>query len=129
VEVNDLVDNITLCNVKGCHEGIKLCISDIKHKMVSKKVLWSICWGLFVFIVIPLGVTGIKVWSQQESDSLRYASKHEVDLVKGNQTEIKVNQKHLVESLQELKDGQIESQRDVKEILNYLRGSNNGRVR
>ena len=108
------------CNVEGCHEGIKMCVKEVKHSMVQKKVLWAICWGLFVVVHIPVGITGIKVWSQQESDNLRYVPRADLDSVRNVQTEVRTKQNRVLEDLRELKAGQAEARKDMKEIRDLL---------
>jgi predicted PurR-regulated permease PerM len=105
------------CSTPDCHEAMKLCI----HKMLPRKTMWTICWALFVVIVIPLGVTGVNVWSKQASDELRYATK--TDVVSARQTQIVIQKdiEHIKADLKELMENQSESSKDTKDILKYLR--------
>jgi len=109
------------CVSPKCHEAMKLCID----KKVPKKTLWIVCWSVFVVICIPLFITGIQVWSQQESDFLRYAAKDDVEQCKQDQAGAKTALKHLSDEMKELKalvvTGQKEFRADNKEILKYLR--------
>jgi len=106
------------CDKPQCHEELTLCI----HRMVPKKTMWAICWGLFVVIVLPFGITAVKVWSQQASDSLRYVEKTELNQIKNTQTETRKDIEHIKDDLQALKKGQEDANRDIKEMLKYLRG-------
>jgi len=91
---------------------MKMCIS----KKVSKKTIWI----ALIALGLPLFITGIKVWSQQESDSLRYAAKAEMATHELRITEMQVVVKHLAEDIQEIKDGQAEAREDRREILRQL---------
>ena len=105
------------CEHPTCHEAMKLCIG----KMVSKKAMWVV---LLAFGV-PIFVSGVKVWSQQAADNLRYASKDEVASCRTNQTKIGETVRHMGVDIEEIKTSQHETQRDVKEILRYMRGNPN----
>ena len=105
------------CDKPRCHEELKLCI----NRMVPKKTLWIICWGLFVVVVMPFGITAVKVWSQQASDSLRYVEKTELNQIRETQTETKKDIEYIKDDLQDLKSGQVEANKDIKEVLKYLR--------
>ena len=100
---------------------MKLCID----KKVPKKTLWLACWGVLVVIGLPLFITGIQVWSQQESDILRYAAKSDVEQCKQDQGTTKEVLKNVVKEVEELKllvlSGQKEFRQDNKEIMKYLR--------
>ena len=78
-------------------------------------------WFGFILIGLPLLVTGAKVWSQHESDNLRFASKDEVVSYRVNQTKLKAIVDHVSQDIVEIKTSQQETQKDVKEILRYMR--------
>ena len=118
------------CGAPKCHEAMNLKIkgkvshddfNDLKScvgKKVPKKTLWIACWAVFVVIAIPLFITGINVWSQQEADHLKYAQRE--DMVK-----IQVIVEHLSNDIKEMKQdfkkGQIKAQKDREEMLRLLR--------
>ena len=105
------------CEHPTCHEAMKMCI----HKMVTKKAMWIAVLALGV----PIFVSGVKVWSQQEADILRFADKGEVAQCKTNQTKLDEKVLHMNVDLIEIKTSQHETQRDVKEILRYMRDGHN----
>ena len=105
--------NTNDCKSPKCHERLTLCL----QKKVSKKTLWA---GLCV-IGIPLLVTGIKVWSGQETDPLRYVEKKEMARHGKEVAGIKATVNHLIKDIREIKVGQREAQKDIKEILRYMR--------
>ena len=121
------------CNSPRCHEkmtielGKKADRTDLNavrkcaEAKVSKKTLWVACWAVLVVICLPLFVTGVQVWSQQESDELRYASKAEVEQCKSNQVEFRTVQKHIKQDLEELKNGQKTLNEGIADIQKYLR--------
>ena len=92
-------------------------LRDCAHTKMPKAWIW---FG-FVVLGIPLLVTGAKVWSQQESDDLRFASKEEVANCRTNQTKVEETVKHMNRDIIEIKTSQQETQKDVKEILRYMR--------
>ena len=101
----------------GDFNELKTCVS----KKVPKRTLWIAGWAIFVVILIPLFLTGIRVWSGQESDHLRYAEKSELVVHGKNVTEIQVVVRHMGEDIQEIKQGQEDVKTDIKEILRHLR--------
>ena len=115
---------MTDCNSPKCHEGIT---SEL-GKLVSKKTVW-----VFLAVIgIPLLVTGVQVWSQQEADyirfaqakievDLKYATKESVEECKRQLVESKTIQRNILEDLEDLKEGQREASKDIKEVLKYLR--------
>jgi len=121
---------MTDCDHPICHENmnrridrrvkfdafndLKACVS----KKVPKKILWIICWAVFVVIAIPLFITGINVWSQQEADFLRYAQKEDVVKI---QVVIEHLSKNIEEMKQDIKEGQTKAQTDREEMLRLLR--------
>jgi len=121
---------MTDCEHPKCHEtmsrridgrvkfddfnDLKACVS----KKVPKKILWIVGWGVFVVIVIPLFITGINVWSQQEADFLRYAQKEDVVKI---QVVIEHLSKNIEEMKQDIKEGQTKAQADREEMLLLLR--------
>lgn len=79
------------CPDPKCHEEIQLELKDkISYKdfnplkiCVGKKINKKVVWIIFAVIGLPLLITGIRVWSGQESDPLRYATRNELaDLAK-----------------------------------------------
>ena len=121
---------MTDCEHPKCHEtmsrridsrvkfddfnDLKACVS----KKVPKKILWIVGWGVFVVIVIPLFITGINVWSQQEADFLRYAQKEDVVKI---QVVIEHLSKNIEEMKRDIKEGQTKAQADREEMLLLLR--------
>ena len=101
------------CPDPSCHEKLKLCL----HSLVPKKALWI---GL-VILGLPMLVTGIKVWSQQESDKLRFADKEGMYRIEQDSATIKVIQNRIIKDLEEIKTDQKEMQQDIKKILNHVR--------
>ena len=88
-------------------------LKDCVGKKATKKALWI---GL-VAVGLPLFGIGAGVWSQQESDHLRYAAKENV-------VKIQVIVEHLSESIKEMKQdmnkAQEKAQKDREEILRRL---------
>ena len=121
---------MTDCDHPICHENTNRRIdrrvkfdafNDLKDcvsKKVPKKTLWIICWAVFVVIAIPLFITGINVWSQQEADFLRYAQKEDVVKI---QVVIEHLSKNIEEMKQDIKEGQTKAQTDREEMLRLLR--------
>ena len=103
------------CPAPKSHESIKM---ELKDK-VSKKVAFTI----LLAVGIPLFITGVKVWSGQASDPLRYVTKQEMSVVTKDVIETKAIVKKLDDQMLDLKKNQNESQRDIKEILRHLRNS------
>ena len=101
------------CKSPECHEKMKLFI----NKKVSKKTVWI----AIIALGLPLLLTGVRVWSQQESDHLRYADKDDMVRMEKAQTELQTIVKHMRDDIQGIKNGQGEAQKDIKEILRYLR--------
>ena len=96
---------------------LKTCVAT----KTPKKTLWIAGWAVFVVICIPLFITGVKVWSEQEADHLRYAEKSEMVEHGKDVTEMQVIVRHMGEDIQDIKDGQKEVKKDIKEILRHLR--------
>ena len=100
--------------------SLKSCV----RTKTPKKVLWAGGWAVFLFIVLPLLLTGIKVWSGQESDHLRYVDKDE--LVEYGKTQIKLQTtvEHMADDIRELKEDQKAAQKAAQkqfdEILRRL---------
>lgn len=100
---------------------------------LSKKVSKSTVWIFFCIIGLPLLVTGIKVWSRQESDTLRYVEKEDFNPIKEKQAVLASKLSSIEKKINDIQDGQKETQKeirqtqedtqkDIKEILKYLRG-------
>ena len=102
------------CESPKCHERMTLCI----NKKVSKKTVWV----AIIALGLPLLLTGVRVWSQQEADHLRYADKGDMVRMEKSQTELQTIVKHMRDDTQGIKNGQGEAQKDIKEIRRYLRG-------
>jgi len=94
-------------------ESIKKCL----RRKVSKKAVFI----AFTVIGLPLLVTGIKVWSKQESDYLRYAEKIELAQCEKRLTKTEVIAETLARDIEDIKDLQTETRNDLKEVLRYLR--------
>ena len=121
---------MTDCTHPKCHENMRLelegkamhdDIDAIKTCLIAKvpkKTLWVVCWAVFVVIAIPLFVTGINVWSQQEADFLRYAQKEDVVKI---QVVIEHLSKKVEEMKQDIKEGQTKAEKDREEMLRLLR--------
>lgn len=90
-------------------------------KCLQKKVSQKVVWILFVAIGLPLLVTGIRVWSQQESDHLRYAGKSELAIHEKRITRAEVIADNVIKDIAEIKTSQSETRKDIKEILKYMR--------
>ena len=121
------------CQTPKCHEAMLLKLkgkADKKEvqnlktctaKNVPKKALWI----ALVALGLPLLITGIKVWSQQESDHLRYVEKTEMAEHKDNMTKIQVVVEHLAEDMRNLRKdfnrNQDDAKRDRQEILRRLK--------
>lgn len=101
------------CSDPDCKASIMRCLNN----KVPKKVLY----GAFVVFGLPLLITGIKVWSGQEADPLRYVEKKEMVEYGKEQVRLRESVDHMKKDLQEIKDGQTEGQKDIKEILRHLR--------
>ncbi len=121
---------MTDCEHPTCHETMSRRIdgrvkfdtfNDLKAcvlKKVPKKTLWVVCWAVFVVIAIPLFITGINVWSQQEADHLQYAQKE--DMIKV-QVIIEHLSKDIKEIKQDIKAGYAKAQTDREAMLKLLR--------
>lgn len=121
---------MTDCEHPKCHETMSRRIdarvkfdtfNDLKAcvlKKVPKKTLWVVCWAVFVVIAIPLFITGINVWSQQEADHLQYAQKE--DMIKV-QVIIEHLSKDIKEIKQDIKAGYAKAQTDREAMLKLLR--------
>ena len=119
------------CKSPQCHEAMQLelkervtwkdfnLLKDCTRKKVSRKTAWSIVCLLFPLIIILSGVA-IKGWSRQEAAHLKFAEKEELTEYQRETTKVKTAVGHLVEDMRELKKGQNEVQRDIKEILKRL---------
>jgi len=105
------------CQSPKCHEEIKLCLQKLGAKKISKKALWT---GLCI-VGIPLLVTGIKVWSGQETDPLRYVEKKEMITHEKEAAAMKATVNHMIKDIREIKFSQRDAQKDIKEILRYMR--------
>ena len=117
------------CDNPKCHEHMTTELAskvsrkrfDNLRDCVTGKMPKVWVWFGFILIGLPLLVTGAKVWSQQESDNLRFASKDEVVSYRVNQTKLKAIVDHVSQDIVEIKTSQQETQKDVKEILRYMR--------
>ena len=112
---------MTDCEHPKCHEHLKLCLAT----KLPKKTAWLAMWALIVVIGIPLFSMGIQVWSGQENDHLRYVEKSEMIAHERESVQTRAAVKHMAKDMNDLKAGQQEVQRDVKEILKRL--PNHGR--
>jgi len=119
------------CPDPKCHEEMQLKLKGkVKYddfnslkRCVGHKVSKKVVWVVFVVVVLPLLVTGIKVWSGQEADPLRYATKDELATCNKDVVETKILIRQLKEDMREVKRGQEIQVKDTKEILRYLRDS------
>ena len=117
------------CDNPKCHEHMTTELaSKVSWKRfndlrdcAAKKMPKSWLWIGFLVIGLPLLVTGARVWSQQESDSLRYAEKQDVVDCQKKQLKLDEAVKHMNNDINEIKNSQYEAQKDIKEILRYLR--------
>jgi len=105
------------CESPKCHEAMKLCID----KKVPKRTLWIACWAVVCVIMIPLFITGVQVWSEQDSNALRFAGKDEVQACKTNQSRLDTIQQQVREDIKSLVKGQEKLEAGQVEILRYLR--------
>lgn len=94
-------------------ELLKKC--SVKH--VHKKHLWI----ALVILGLPLLITGVEVWSQQGSDHLRYVNKDDMAAHEKKQARLEEKVSHMAGDIRDIRIGQVEVQKDVKEILKYLR--------
>jgi len=101
---------------KKCESDCREELLGLIHGRISKRVFWV----LLAAFGLSIGTTGIKVWSKQESDSLRYANKAEMSTVRETQSIVKNDINRIKEDLNYLKEIQRETQGDVKEILKYM---------
>ena len=104
---------MTDCEHPKCHEHLKICMS----KLVTKKAMWIVV----VAFGLPLFITGVKVWSEQTSDHLRYVEKTTMAKHEKESAIMKEVVRHMAEDLKEVKANQKEVSRDVKEMLRYMR--------
>jgi len=101
------------CEHPKCHEHLKICMS----KLVTKKAMWIVV----VAFGLPLFITGVKVWSEQTSDHLRYVEKTEMIKHEKATAELKGVVTHMINDMAEIKANQKENRSDVKEMLRYMR--------
>jgi len=111
---------MTDCNSPKCHERVN---QELSSK-VSKKSMWIALWSVIVVLILPAFLTGVQVWSRQEADDLRYAARYEIEESKRVQAIVIKDIDHIRDDLKSLKQGQIEVQRDLKEVLRFLRDNN-----
>ena len=106
------------CEHPKCHEHLKVCMG----KMVTKRTMWA----ALIVLGLPLLVTGVKVWSQQESDHLRYADRESLIEHSERLTKQEMAVKHMADDIKDIQINQQEARKDIKEILRYMRndGSN-----
>ena len=100
------------CEHPSCHEAMKMCI----HKMLPKQTAWI----LFVVIGLPFLITGVKVWSQQESSDLRFADKERVMEIEKDHAAMSEIVGHIKQDLGEIRREQVEARKDIKLILRKL---------
>ena len=89
-------------------------------KFVTKKSLWI----AVVVIALPLFGIGAKVWSEQEADPLRYVNKTAFKACTNDISKLETSVVYIQKDLDTIKRNQLETQRDVKEILRHLRDKN-----
>ena len=103
---------MTDCEHPKCHEHLKICMS----KLVTKKAMWIVV----VAFGLPLFITGVKVWSDQTTDHLRYVEKTEMVKYSKDLVIIQETVKHTANDVKALKDSQKEVSQDVKEVLKRM---------
>ena len=101
------------CEHPKCHENLKLSMS----KLVTKHTLWV----ALAVVGIPLLATGVKVWSQQEADHLRYADKESMNAHERRLMNQEATVKHMADDIKTIQRSQDETRKDIKEILRYMR--------
>ena len=77
----------------------------------------KIAWGIFAVVVLPLLVTGVKVWSTQESNPLQYATKAEVQAYERKVIKTETLIEAMQDDVSEIKASQNEMRNDIKELL------------
>lgn len=105
------------CETPKCHEQLKLCI----EKKVSKKTMWRICWGAFGLIGLPFLLMSIEVWSRSEHGDKAYIPRTEMEEHIVAISTCRENMARVFKDIEEIKEGQKENGRDIKEILRHLR--------
>lgn len=120
------------CQDSDCREEILLNIKDkVAYKdfnplkaCVGTKIGKKALWIALVALGLPLLITGIKVWSQQEADHLRYVEKTEMATHKDNMTKLQIVVEHLAVDVRDLrkdfKESQDNAKKDRQEILRRL---------
>jgi len=111
---------MTDCDHPKCHESMLLCLNEkVSKKDLLKSKLFL--WGGITAIGIPLMVTGIKVWSGQESDFLRFASKSDHSAVKERVLKTEENLKYIKRDVREIRESQKGMSKDMRDIKDLLR--------
>jgi len=120
------------CEHPQCHEKMKLALSSkatkddlgkvdaCVKKKVSKKTLCVMGLPLFALIIIPLFITGVQVWSEQDADELRYATKDRVHNIEKDHATFQAIQRHIKLDIAEIKESQRSTHRDIKAIKEML---------
>lgn len=93
----------------------------VKPPVIREKVSYKVWSAILFAIAIPVVVTGIKVWSGQETDHLRYVEKSEMIEYGKEQARLRVAMEHMKKDIEDIKGGQKETQKDIKEILRHMR--------
>ena len=120
---------MTDCEHPKCHERIT---TELATKVpwtkfnelrdcVQKKTPKSWLWLGFIVVGLPLLVTGAKVWSETEHGDSKYVTREDMVEHAADIAVCKEAMKQTTKALDEIKAGQKENRRDVKEILRYLR--------
>jgi len=86
-------------------------------KMVTKKAAWT---G-FLLIGIPLLITGVKVWSGQNADPLKYAKKEDVIELQIRASLIEERYAHISEALKRLEKKLDETKKDLLKEIERLK--------
>lgn len=120
------------CEHPSCHESMKLSLSkkatrdelgkvnDCVKSKVPKKTLWIALWAVIVVIIIPLFVTGVQVWSEQDSDELRYASKDSLHEIERKYDTLENTQLYIRGDIADIKKTQSDTYKDVKQMKEIL---------
>jgi len=120
------------CTAPKCHEAMQLELNDkvdkkefyelkrCSAKNVSKKAVWAVV-GLLVPLIFILGGVAINSWSQQESNHLRYVDKRDMVKHEKEQAKLRAVVENMGKDIEEIKSGQNEARKDIKEILRHLR--------